>query len=248
LYWGQNRSPLNSAVIRLEPNGTTTIFANSSSSAAVGEPVLAGGFVHWLDSGYRRASTAAAVPVVNAERLGAGTLGSNLIGAVGNCVYGNFGSDTTVSTNRQIERACTGGMTALVYTGNDFIGDIVADATGVYFSENGAGVKRISLNSDRPTITTVAPLASSTNRPLAMAIDGNFVYFVDGAQSFMDCSTNWTINRVSKNGGPVTPLVVPPIDCPSQIAVDDSFVYFANTGSGRAAAAAAGSSINKVSK
>jgi hypothetical protein len=63
-----------------------------------------------------------------------------------------------------------------------------------------------------------------------MVIDGDNLYYVDGADAFMNCTSNWTINRVGKNGGAVTTMVRSPIDCPGSLVVDNAFLYWANTG------------------
>jgi hypothetical protein len=227
-------------VVRLESNDNLVTFTSaeepptygyrrlvefSGTGAVVGTESLqvSGGFVYWSASGYRRAQTSSATPVATGELLGTepGTL---LLAPADNCVYG-VGSDQS-----SILRACTGGSQATVHVAGGADGsfhavaDIVADASGVYFSEMEAGIKRLALSSDTPTITT---LAASSTVPTALALDDSFVYFIDGADRFSPCTNTMSINRVSKSGGEVTPIVSSTTGCPKFVSVDDTFVYWA---------------------
>jgi hypothetical protein len=213
----------------------------SGTGAVIGTEALqvSGGFVYWSASGYRRAPTSSLTPVATGELLG-NEPGTMLLAPAGECVYG-------VATDQSsIVRACTGGSQATVHVAGGADGsfnaveDIVADASGVYFSEMEAGIKSIALNSDTPTITT---LAASSTVPTALATDADFVYFIDGAERFDTCTESMSIHRVSKNGGQVTTIVRAAAGCPKFVSVDDTFLYWAEWDD-----SGAGGSIFKVAK
>lgn len=186
----------------------------------------AGTFVYWSEdfpnssSAFFRAPKAGGVvqTLGNVSRL------VSFAAAQGNCGY--FAGGGLAAPH--ITRACA-GSSQLTYVGSTTIGPIAADDTGVYFIEG--GVKRLPLDLSG-TPTTLAPTAQR-----GLAIDAQFVYFVDGARG-PSCGDNWSINRVPKSGGTATPIVLPPQPCPFSLAVDGQFVYWTNFESGQVMKAA----------
>lgn len=236
LFWAQLPSPdIDTFQIqRLEGDGPSVTFAESPASdvgmgigvvsirslyLGVGTDALRvqDGFVYWSRDGYRRAPTTAATPAAG-ELLGVEQV-HGMAAPAGACAYS---ADFT-----SLHRVCTGSREALVHDGGTIL-DVVTDASGVYFSEVGIGLRHLPLGSDSPTVTTLAP---SSYALLGLATDESFVYFIDPAA---DPSTTGicvpgegSINRVSKQGGEPERLVAGVSGCPRFIAADDTFVYWA---------------------
>jgi hypothetical protein len=236
LFWAQLPSPAFDTfqIQRLGANGPSVTFAESpASDVGMGVGVISirslylgvgtdalrvqDGLVYWSRDGYRRSATTAVTPAAG-ELLGVEAM-HGMLAPAEDCIYS---ADFTA-----LHRLCTGSREALVHSGSVIL-DVVTDADGVFFSEAGLGLRRMSLGSDTPTITTLAP---SSYALLGLATDASFVYFIDPAA---DPTTpgicvpgQGSINRVSKDGGEPAPLVAGISGCPRFIAADDAFVYWA---------------------
>lgn len=236
LFWAQLPSPDFDTfqIQRLDADGPSVTFVEApASEVGMGVGVVSirslylgvstdalrvqDGFVYWSRDGYRRAPTTAVAPAAG-ELLGV-EVQHGMLAPAGACAYSaDFAA---------LHRVCTGSREALVHDGGVIL-DVVTDADGVFFSEVGLGLRHLSLGSDSPTITTLAP---SSYALLGLATDASFVYFIDPAA---DPTTpgicvpgQGSIHRVSKDGGEPERLVEGISGCPRFIAADDTFVYWA---------------------
>jgi hypothetical protein len=212
LFW-LNTTEVLSAQLRGVPRPALATTSSKTEAIAV-----AGNFIYWVED-FPTAGQGAAYFRINktggaVEPLGTSDHLATRVAAQGNCGY--FASDG-------ITRSCAGSA-QLFFAG--LVDSVAADASGVYFVGTGSGLKKLPLDlSGTPTV-----LAPEAQR--AIAVDGQFVYYINGATGLGTCGTNWSVSRVSKNGGNATPVVLPPQACPQALAVDGTSIYWTNFDSG----------------
>lgn len=182
-----------------------------------------GAFVYWVED-FLQGSAFFRVPKAGGaiEPLGTSTIAASSAAAQGNCGYFAGGGLATP----HMTRSCA-GASQLAYRGAASIQSVAADVTGVYFVEGGVRSLPLDLSG---VPRSLAPTAQR-----GIAVDGEFVYFIDGAEGLgPSCATNWSINRVRKTGesAPIS-IVLPPQGCPTRIAVDADAIYWTNTGTGQ---------------
>ena len=97
---------------------------------------------------------------------------------------------------------------------------IAVDATGVYWTDALSGVMYLPAGSSVPVL-----LAASSDVPYMLTLDGNDLYFTTVGKT----ATNGTLQRMPKDGSATPVVLVQNLIWPSQIAVDDAAIYWANT-------------------
>jgi hypothetical protein len=212
----------------------------ATGDAPVNDVALAGDFIYWVEhtvtsgqtSFVKRANkTLRNLTSNTTETLASSPAGANQLGVSGSCAYyvrnDNLGP---------VARGCANGDQDTFFSPTEPApGETVvleADGSGVYVLR--AGVIRVPLAGGAPV--TLEPLTQPGGNGLRdIVTDASFVYFIDGQArrtGLSTCGTDWSIRRVSKEGGPARTIVAAPLACPGRLAVDDTALYWTNRDDG----------------
>lgn len=224
-FWNTGTS-----LVRLGTDGVQSTVAAVGISGNLA-PIAAGtDNIYWVeelygDRTYLRSSATASTltaprTVLRTVTLGAGTSVPAIAG-IGDCIFAVVDRDGSY----RIDRACATEEQRGVHPAQGQLGALAVDNSGLYFIEEGVGLRRLApLDSASPGTVTLAAGASS------VVPTADFIYFVQNGRSPAGtCGVNSSIQRLAKTGGAAQVVEAGPLSCPVSLAVDSRFVYWSDT-------------------
>lgn len=224
VFWNTSGTSL----VRLGTDGIQSTVAEVGSSSFLAPIATEASNVYWVeqhneDFTFLRSNEAARALTDPRTILGAMTLSASVkaIAGLGDCVFAvveREGSD-------RIDRVCLGEAPRSLYPAQGPLGSLAIDTSGLYFIEEGIGLRRLApLDSSSPGTVTLAAGASS------VVTTADFVYFVQNGRSPAGtCGLNSSIRALAKTGSAARTIQPGPLSCPVSLAVDDQFLYWSDT-------------------